>query len=338
MEAYIDALALEARGYQGSKVKTIYLGGGTPSFLPEKQLKRLFDIIKMNFVCDSQVELTIESNPEGLDMAKARLLKSLGVNRISLGVQSLNDKYLKYLGRNHNADLARGAFKVLREAGFDNINLDLMYGFPKQTLEDIERDIDDIVAWGSEHLSIYTLTIEEKSRLHALQTQLPEGEVQARQYLLVVGFLERLGFKQYEISNFSKPGRESKHNLNYWRGGNYIGLGIGAHSHQDGHRFWNIPKLTEYIHRMSEGGSAIEGEEFLEKEKRLMELVLFGLRMKQGINLKEVEAQCGHHLGGEKRNLIGGLVAEGFLSEQAGRLIATEKGRLVLDEISARLI
>ena len=219
--------------------------------LDENHLDILMSAIRKKFSFQNDIEITIEANPESINHAKAKFLKSKGFNRISLGVQSMNERYLKFLGRNHDASMAQEAYGILREAGFTNINLDLMYGFPGQTKEELEEDVRAIALLGSEHLSLYTLTIEPNSRFHATQMKLDDDEKLATHYLLIARILNEYGFKQYEVSNFSKVGFESKHNKNYWLGTPYIGLGVGAHGFTGRRRYWNTANLQDYIQKAS---------------------------------------------------------------------------------------
>ncbi len=338
MDLYLDCLAKEAAHFRGQHLETIYVGGGTPTYLPPQQLKKLIYIIKNHFEFHAGAEFTMEANPEGLSPDKAKLLFDLGVNRVSLGVQSLQDKHLKFLGRCHSADTALAAFRHLRKAGFDNINLDLMYSFPGQTQEDIIEDVHGVTRLGSEHVSLYTLTVEPHSRFYVQKITPPDGELQAGQYVLVTRLLKEAGFHQYEISNFAKPDRESRHNLNYWRGGDYIGLGMAAHSHREGRRFWNVVRLTDYISKMEKGSTAVESQEFLKQEERFIETLLFGLRTNQGVDLFDLENRFSCRLSEEKVALIDQFARHGWLIRQGNRLRTSSKGQLLLDELSAKLI
>ena len=338
IDTYLDALAREARPFQGTPVKTIYIGGGTPTFLNIPQLKKLIGIVRSHFEFSVETEFTVEANPEGLDLVKAKLLYASGINRVSLGVQSLNDKYLRYLGRCHDRRTASQAYVNLRAAGFKNINLDLMYSFPGQTKEEIREDVEGIVRLDSDHLSLYTLTVEKKSRFFVQQVQEQKDDEQARQYILVAQLLKEAGFRQYEVSNFAKPGKESRHNLNYWTGGNYIGLGIGAHSHAEGRRSWNVSKLTDYMTKAHQETKTLEGEEKLNASQRFLETLLLGLRMNQGVDVAALEERFPDALKEEKSLLLNEFVKNGFFIRQGTQLKASEKGRLVLDELASRLI
>jgi oxygen-independent coproporphyrinogen-3 oxidase len=330
-EEYVNALALEMEKYKGNTLKTIYFGGGTPSMLQEDQLDVLMGAVKKNFSFQKDVEITIEANPESIDEAKARSLNAQGFSRISLGIQSMNDRYLKFLGRGHDARKAREAYRILREAGFSNINLDLMYAFPGQTEEELEGDVRDISSMESEHLSLYTLTIEPNSRFYAVQMKLDDDEKLARQYMMIARILDEYGFKQYEVSNFARaPQFESSHNRNYWRGEPYIGLGVGAHGFDGRRRHWNTANLQEYIQKAVSGKPVIGGFEDLTDLQLTMEKVLFGLRMNEGVPLDLVPS--------DRQGLVQTWIRDGFLLLEGKTLKTTDRGRLVLDELSARLI
>jgi len=338
VDEYLDCLEEEAKRYKGEAVKSIYVGGGTPTFLENDQLERLAEIIKTNFKFNSGIEMTIEANPEGIDCTKAQRLKQLAFNRVSLGIQSFQEKYLKFLGRCHDGAQALIAYENLREAGFKNINVDLMFSFPGQTLEEIKEDIEMLANLNSEHLSIYALTVEEHSRFYAQRLKLADEDVLAQQYLFATELIESYGLRQYEISNFAKPGYESQHNINYWTGGNYIGLGVGAHSNFNGRRFWNVSSLFEYMRRTKAHISVEDGAEKLSEDEQLIERLLFGLRMNSGVDVKGLENQFQIGLGVPRQEIIKGMVKAGFLNRRKGSLTATMKGRLVLDELCARLL
>jgi len=338
IDSYINCLEKEAQNYRGETLESVYIGGGTPTLISERQLQKLFGIIHKHFKLSDNCEWTIESNPEGLQYSKLKYLKSEGVNRISLGVQSLNDRYLKYLGRNHNSITALRSYDQIRKAGFDNVNVDLMFSFPGQTMDELEEDVIALTQLRSEHVSLYTLTVEKNSKFYIKNIQLQDDHDQAQQYLFVCDALKESGFEQYEVSNFSKPNRTSRHNLNYWLGGTYIGLGIGAHSHIGQKRSWNVSKLSEYISRMENGLSVEEGSEELTLFNKMKEVVLFGLRMNRGINIQQITKRFGCFLDGEQQKKIEQFIKEGFLVEDNGILKTSIQGRLVIDELCAQLI
>ena len=334
---YLDYLSLEAGRYKGTECASVFLGGGTPGYLEADQLERLLRIVKDNFAVRPDAEYTIEANPESLDAAKLKVLRSRGVNRISLGVQSFHPHYLKYLGRNHDQSRARETYQMVRDAGFTNVNLDLMFGFPRQTLDEIAQDVAALTALKSDHISLYMLNLEENSRFYARKIQLPDDDLQAKQYAIVLADLERAGYGQYEISNFAKPGKESRHNLNYWQGGEYIGLGVGAHSYKDGNLFWNVSRLNVYMEKIRESGCALDGSQQLDAHGQLKQAVLIGLRMNRGVQVETIERALHCSLNEEERERIERFIRHGFFVREDGYLKATPKGRLVLDELCSQL-
>lgn len=337
VDGYLDCLSLEARRYQGTECASVFLGGGTPSYLEADQLKRLLKIVEENFSVASDAEYTIEANPESLDAAKLEALRPRGINRISLGVQSFHPHYLKYLGRNHDQQKARDTYYTIRDAGFTNVSLDLMFGFPKQTFEEIGQDVEMLTAFESDHVSLYMLNLEENSRFYAQEIQLPDDDLQAKQYAMVLAGLERAGYRQYEISNFAKPGKESRHNLNYWQGGEYIGLGVGAHSYKDGNLFWNVSRLNVYMEKVRESGCALEGSQQLDAHGQLKQAVLIGLRMNRGVQVDALQRALHCSLSEEEQEGIEHFIRHDFFIREDGYLKATEKGRLVLDELCSKL-
>lgn len=337
VDDYLDCLSLEAKRYKGTECASVFLGGGTPSYLDADQLKRLFKIVEENFSVRPDAEYTIEANPESLDAAKLEALRSCGINRISLGVQSFHPHYLKYLGRNHDQFKARDTYHAIRDAGFTNVSLDLMFGFPKQTFEEIEQDVEMLTTLKSDHVSLYMLNLEENSRFYAQKIQLPDDDLQAKQYAMVLAGLERVGYRQYEISNFAKPGKESRHNLNYWQGGEYIGLGVGAHSYKDGKLFWNVSRLNVYMEKIRGSGFALDGSQQLDARGQLKQAVLIGLRMNRGVRVDAIQRVLHCSLSEEEQEGIEHFIRHGFFIREDGYLKATEKGRLVLDELCSKL-
>ena len=335
---YIACLNKESENYKNKKIHSLYFGGGTPSLLNISQLDLLFSIIHKNFNIELNAEISFEANPNDLSIDKLKFLKGCGVNRLSVGVQSLNNKSLKILSRSHTKDDFLRSFSNIRNSGFDNVNLDFIYGLPGQTLNDVLKDINDFVALNTEHLSLYSLTIEKNSRFYVDNFSLLSDIKQVDYYSNVLSFLEDNNFIQYEISNFSKNGFESKHNVNYWSGGNYIGLGVGAHSHFEGKRSWNVSLLRKYIDQIDGTGLAVEGQEILDKNQRLIETLLFGLRMNDGVVIAELEKRFNCCLSKEKMIKINEFITGGFLELKKDRLQATLKGRLVLDNICADLV
>lgn len=338
MDQYVSALLAEADSHQGQKIETIYFGGGTPSMLTSALWTRVISALKQRFLFSADCEITVEANPENLDLEKAQQLFDLGVNRVSLGIQTFHDEYLRYLGRAHDSFKALSAFNDLRRAGFRNINIDLMYSFPRQTVEEIAQDVQTVLGLGSEHVSLYTLTVEPNSKFYTQQIKEQDSQAQGDQYALVMTLLQEAGMFQYEVSNFSRVGFESQHNLNCWMNGNYIGLGMSAHSHCDGRRSWNVSRLGEYLKRIESGESPQEGFEILATDARLREALVFGLRMNRGVDLVVLENNFSCRFPSEIYQKIQTLTEQGFIIKQNNRLQVSDRGRLLLDDIAVRLI
>lgn len=333
---YLDAIEREMADSAGARVMSVYVGGGTPSVMSDEGIIRLSSLVDRYFIVGKN-ERTIELNPESVTPPKAALLRSSGFTRVSLGVQSFHAKYLSYLGRRHTPEEGSRVFKMLRVAGFDNINVDLMFGFPGQTMAELDADVGALLALGSEHVSVYALTVEPRSSF-CVRGEKVSDDLQGEFYKRVCERLNTAGVEQYEVSNFARPGSESVHNLNYWQGGEYFGFGMGAHAHLDGARSWNADTFPKYLEMMRQGGSALVGREKLAAPERMIETFLFGLRMNKGVNMDALRQRFGCDLAQDKVEELEDLIETGFLMEEDAWIKATDKGRLVLDEISARLI
>lgn len=338
IDGYLRSLAREAASYHGVRFDTIYIGGGTPTHLNNTQLADFFEGLGASVALKTGAEFTVEVNPASCDIEKAGFLKSQGVNRVSLGVQSLEDKNLRWLGRGHTAQEARRSFDVLREAGFGNINLDLIYGLPGQRAEDVLRDVDRLLDLGSEHVSLYTLSVEKGCVLFGRPLAIPSPEDQAVLYEAVAGALVDRGMTHYEVSNFCRPGFACRHNLNTWRNGEYVGLGAAAHGHQDGVRSWNVSSPARYIEMIDQTGCAEIAKEELGPEERYMEALLIGLRLTEGVDISGLEKMFSLKMPLGKQGLIEEFRAAGLFERKGAYLKATRRGLLVLDEISGRLI
>ncbi len=337
IDIYLDMLEREAACYGKPRCSTVYIGGGTPTYLSAAQLERVLRIVRDYFVIDDDAEFTVEANPATFDRTKAKLLLRSGVNRVSLGVQSLHDDTLKWLGRPHSATEALESYRLLRDAGFGNISLDFIYALPHETQDQVKADLEEIVALESEHVSLYVLSIEDGTELSHRQVQPLAPDRQADDYRMVVAFLKACGYIQYEVSNFSREGYVCAHNMHYWRAGDYIGLGTSAHSHILGHRFWNVGTVSEYISFVKEKGHARDGEERLTPQERLNEAFLVGLRMCEGVWLEGLERRFGVTVEERQKTLVRQFVQEGLLEEEGGVVRATLQGMLVLDEMCGQL-
>ena len=300
-EDYVDTVCRELRNrfteLQGEPVKTIYFGGGTPSTLTIEELKRIleacFHLLSLNFQLE---ELTLEANPDDLTEAYVQRLRTLPINRVSMGIQSFHDRTLRLIGRRHTSEEAILAVKRLQQAGLTNISIDLIYGLPGETIDDWAYSLDQAIALGVKHISAYHLTYEEGTRLWRMQEQglvNPIDEEQSvRSFELLREKLLAAGYEHYEISNFALPGYHARHNSSYWQGIKYIGIGPGAHSYDGLNRRWNLSSLTDYIATPQEDDVPHEVEH-LTTEERYDERIITELRTTRGINLAQLLADFG---------------------------------------------
>lgn len=293
MDAYLKALCANLTELVSSAsahtVDTVYLGGGTPSLFGEKRLKTLLTTVNKTFHLDKDCEITVECNPESVTLKLIRVLRRCGVNRVSLGMQSAQDDELKAVGRIHDFAQVRTAVELIRKGGIKNLSLDLIYGLPGQSREDWQHSVEEALALQPQHLSLYALTLEEGTPLFQRRASLDlaDDDEQAERYLWAVERLEQAGFAQYEISNFALPGYESRHNLKYWLGEEYIGFGPGAHSDFGGVRYSCVKDLDAYLKGMSDGSPIVEESERVPEQERAREYLIFRLRTTRGIRSGE---------------------------------------------------
>ncbi len=339
---YIEALAAErARRFpEGFAPETVYLGGGTPTALSLGELERLLGIFAPEIrACG---EVTVEANPETLDAEKVRLLREGGVTRVSLGAQSFDDARLRFLGRRHTADDVRRAFALCREAGFPNLSLDLLFAVPGSGAEDLRRNVAEAAALGPEGLSLYALGWERRTAfsVRAARGEIePIGEEEGRAlYLEAIEIAERSGWRQYEISNFARPGFESRHNLVYWRNEGYLGLGSAAVSYVGGRRVGNEERPRRYIERIAAGGDAEAFSERLEPAARARETLVFGLRLVEGLDEKEFRRRTGFSLEETGGEALSALVDAGRIVREGGRVRLARDSLVVADAIAAELV
>lgn len=286
-EKYMEALVAQIKeDYKGEMLDTLYFGGGTPSTLGIKDFERIISLFNIS----QNTEITAEINPEGSDEDYLKKLKSLGVNRISFGTQTFDDEILKIIGRRHNSAQTVFALNCASKAGFNNISLDLIYGLPTQNLKGFETDLKKAVESGIQHISLYGLKIDEGCYFYKNPPMnLPDSDLQADMYLKAIEILKANGFEHYEISNFSLPNFNSKHNLNYWENNSYYGFGCAASGYVDGIRYTNEVDLNKYIKNSRSKVSAQK----LEKQEILEEAIFLGLRKMTGLNIKEINEKYG---------------------------------------------
>jgi len=278
-DKYLNALASEIREkYRGEEIETLYIGGGTPSSLSIDELNKLFDILKLIKLANNY-EFTFECNIENIDEEKLNLLYKNGVNRLSIGVETFNDKFLLFLNRHHKMSDVFKRIDLAKKIGFNNINIDLMYALPDESLDDLRNDLDNFLKLDINHLSIYSLIIEEHTKIYNMRLKPIDEDLDYNMYELITSTLKQNGFHHYEISNYAKSGFESKHNMVYWHNMEYYGFGIGAAGYIDNIRYENTKSITNYL-----SGSYLKDEHILSLDEVISNEFILGLRLIDGIN------------------------------------------------------
>lgn len=348
---YMDCLQKQlvewAASFREKRVDTVFVGGGTPSILPAAQLKRLLEAVRENFVLDKDAEITLEANPGTLARAKAEVLRECGVNRVSLGLQSANDKELRLLGRIHTFRDFLRSYELLREAGFRNISVDLMSALPGQTLLSYERTLQQVLALHPAHISAYSLMIEEGTpffeRYHADEELrerggsprwLPDEESERAMYELTGTLLAEHGYERYEISNYAKAGFACRHNIGYWKREEYLGLGLGASSYIEETRFCNTGVLDEYL----AGDFSPRDVQKLSKNDCMAEFFYLGLRMSAGVAKADFVAQFGLRAEQVYVAVLPELIREGLLEDTGTHYRLTDYGRDVSNRVLWRFL
>jgi len=334
VQGFLDSLLLELDRFGSERltIRTIFFGGGTPSALSPSQLNFLLSGLRARLDLSNLTEWTLEMNPATVSLEKARLLLSLGVNRISMGVQSWNPEILQRLGRVHSAAQARRSYHLLRDAGFENVNLDLIFGVPGQSHSQWLESLSETVAMEPNHISAYCLTYEEDTEFfRRLQTGefRSDANEDAEFFSTTMDFLGERGFEQYEISNYARPGHECRHNLAYWHGKDYLGIGPSAFSTVGRSRWQNISDTQSYIERAMRGDSVKSLEETLEDVTRDSERVVFGLRTNRGILRSKIDQQTAE---------LSDLEKAGYVETVGNYIRLTKAGRLLADEIGTLFV
>lgn len=292
IKEYVEALKkeIELKGNKNFLIDSIFIGGGTPSFIDGKYIFEILEKVKENFIVLDNIEISIETNPKTFDKRKLEYYKSAKINRVSIGVQSFNDVILKELGRNHNSKEAFDSIELVKKFDFD-INLDLIFGYQSQIIEDILYDLEMVKNINPEHISYYALIIEEKTKFKALQNagklDFLDEETERKMYHLIVEKLEEMGMNQYEVSNFAKVGKESVHNKKYWNCKEYLGLGISAHSYLNDERFSNTVNLSKYIKELHNGNIPVDFREKLDMTTKKFEYIIMNMRLKEGFLISD---------------------------------------------------
>jgi oxygen-independent coproporphyrinogen-3 oxidase len=334
VDVWANALKIEFEFYKKSfgTFDTLYVGGGTPTVLNDTSLISLFEELHNQFSFAHDTEITIEANPDDITTRKLRLMKSLGVNRVSMGAQSFDDGELLLLKRRHTASDAAKALDLVHSAGFSNVGMDLMYGLPGQTTESWMSTLHRSLTFHPSHLSCYQLTIEKTTPFGQMTDDgslaICAEEKGREFFLLTSDFLKKNGFVHYEISNFSKgDGVRSRHNCKYWRHSPYLGLGPGAHSFRDGVRWWNVRSIEEYCSSLQKGLRPVGGSETLTSEQLRLEKLMLGFRTREGVTLEDAfhESPSG--------SLLEDITKTRLVSVRGNRLIPTKKGFLMADRL-----
>jgi putative oxygen-independent coproporphyrinogen III oxidase len=341
VDEYLDALRREMENTVSQTppgvIRTVFVGGGTPTVLKPEQMSRFLSDVRTYFPNRSDgFEFTMEANPGTTDAEKLAAMKEGGVNRISFGVQSFNSALLSAIGRIHSVDDVYRSLENARIAGFANISIDLIFGLPKQTLEDLNETLDKALALGLPHHSIYGLKVEENTLFHTLyergELPLPEEDDEVAMFRLIMQRLKAEGYRQYEISNFAKPGYESRHNTVYWRNESYYGLGAGAHGYVHGARHVNVKGIQPYIEASRHGLPVNERFEVSENEA-MEDFMMVGLRLLAGVKREEFLNQFGVRLEDRFGPAISGLIAKGLLEETEGGYRLTDNGIFLGNEV-----
>ena len=329
---FLDSILLDLerrlREMPGCRLETIFFGGGTPSALSVKQLDFLLSGLHRRLDLSGLREWTLEMNPATVSLEKARMLRDFGVNRISIGVQSWDPEMLNRLGRVHSAQQAERSFHIVREAGFTNLNLDLIFGVPGQSIETWQRTVEKTVSLAPEHISAYCLTFEEDTeffRRFQSGEMTQDAEQDASFYEFTMANLATAGYSQYEISNYAQPGYECLHNLAYWLGRNYLGLGPSAFSTIGERRWQNTPDTSRYIEQLRSSIEPINFKEHVSDQVRKAEGIAFGLRTAIGVSASEMTRWTSE---------LDALRQEGYIQEENARIRLTAKGRMVADSIA----
>ena len=342
VDKYIDCLIDEINSMEKvENIETIYIGGGTPSALNDEQLHRLLSVLRKK-IPQQLREFTFEANPEDLVDSRVALVKEYGVDRISMGVQTFNDELLKILGRGHVAGDVDTAITNCKKYGIKDINVDLMFSLPKQTMEDLFDSMKKVVEYDISHVSCYSLILEQKTKLYNQvrdkKVTLPSNETEEKMYDEVINFLTANGYGQYEISNFARPGHESVHNSSYWENIEYYGLGAGAHGYIDGVRYANQGALKFYIDSMLEKGHARREEHTVTDKEKIEEEMFLGLRLLKGVDLNTFEEKYGKRAEEIFKEVIDKNIKIGYLEIDENKLCLTRKGLFYGNEVFSEFL
>ena len=341
VDSYLEHLIEEYHSYDIQKLRTLYIGGGTPTALSAPQLAFLLEKLTDKLDLSYLEELTIEANPGDLDQEKIAVLKDSPVNRVSLGVQTFNDRMLKQIGRSHLEKDIYENIANLKKAGFDNISIDLIYALPKQTMEDVKTNVAKAIALDIPHMSLYSLILENHTvfmnRMRRGKLPLPKEDLEAEMFEYIIAELEKAGFEHYEISNFSKLGFESRHNLMYWDNAEYYGIGAGASGYVDGVRYKNHGPIRHYLQAVEAGNTRVQ-EEVLTLKEKMEEEMFLGLRKKSGVSKKRFEEKFGLSFEDQYGAVVSELTEQGLLVPDKDIVRMTKQGLFLGDTVAEKFI
>ncbi|WP_314366517.1 radical SAM family heme chaperone HemW [uncultured Streptococcus sp.] len=341
VDSYLEHLIEEYNSYDIKKLRTLYIGGGTPTALSACQLAFLLEKLTDKLDLSYLEELTIEANPGDLDQGKIAVLKDSPVNRVSLGVQTFNDRMLKQIGRSHLEKDIYENIANLKKAGFDNISIDLIYALPKQTMEDVKINVAKAIALDIPHMSLYSLILENHTvfmnRMRRGKLPLPKEDLEAEMFDYIIAELEKAGFEHYEISNFSKPGFESRHNLMYWNNAEYYGIGAGASGYVNGVRYKNHGPIRHYLQAVEAGNARVQ-EEVLTLNEKMEEEMFLGLRKKSGVSKKRFEEKFGLSFEDQYGAVVSELTEQGLLVPDRDIVRMTKQGLFLGDTVAEKFI
>ena len=338
----IDSLCLEIKSRKSylkeKTLKSIYFGGGTPSLLSLREIQKILNAVCQHFTIESSAEITLEANPDDITATSVQGWRELGINRLSIGIQSFKAEDLKWMNRAHNVDEALKCVEIATKSGISSVSVDLIYGLPNLSNEEWVNHIERVLAMKVQHISAYCLTVEPKTALHnhvqVGKITIADEDTQQEQFLLLTNTLEMNGFHHYEISNFSLPGFEAVHNSNYWKGIHYLGIGPSAHSFDGFSRRWNVSNNMTYLNNITKESGWFE-EEQLSAKDQWNEYVLTGLRTSTGINYEHLATL--HEISENFFLSVDQLEKEGFLSVHGQQIVLTTSGKLQADRIAAEL-
>jgi oxygen-independent coproporphyrinogen III oxidase len=331
---------ISTRADNDGVVSTIYFGGGTPSLLSSKEIGTLLTSIADHFIIEPDAEITLEANPDDISENILQEWKQTGVNRLSIGIQSFQEEDLRWMNRAHNSTQAMNSIYLAKAAGFKNFSIDLIYGSPLLTDDQWKKNVDTIIKAEVPHVSCYALTVEDQTALHRMildkKSPSPDSEVQSKQFLQLMEWMEEADYEHYEISNFSKTGKRSRHNSSYWKNERYVGIGPSAHSFDGNSRRWNVSNNILYVQQVRAGVLPYQ-EELLTETQKLNEYIMISLRTVEGIDLQKVSQQFGEEKARKIHSDAKKFVSQGKIISSGDKIRLTKEGKLFADGIASDL-